>query len=366
MAYEAVESLQQTLLQILVRGNFLISPPVKYDQIVSILHKAVILQLNINHFPDKETIREVANTTADIIQYLFSPQNLTDCGSIDPTVRVSYQLGELAEELDSTVGYLVDYIQQRSDSALVEDPTELIAINTNGLRILAEKFKSTRRELEVEDLSISPPLTNKDVAAGFDDHLTDSAAFASSSRPTSKYDFAEDPSELPSNSPPTTKNDVVVGFDEDIAQMADRITHCPPDSYLEILPIDGMGGIGKSTLAKYVYDHPFITEHFDIRAWVTISQDYSLPSILSQLLASFRGKVDRVGRDSLKGMEEKLEIYKILSGRRYLIVMDDVWSAEALHHIWGLYPNKRNGSRIILTTRLMDVATYAATSRKFI
>ena len=61
MAYEALQSLQQTLLQILHRGDYLITPPVKY-QIVSIHDKAVVLQLNLNHFPDKESIRDVANS----------------------------------------------------------------------------------------------------------------------------------------------------------------------------------------------------------------------------------------------------------------------------------------------------------------
>ncbi|KAL1546820.1 hypothetical protein AAHA92_23368 [Salvia divinorum] len=108
MAYEAVDSLQQTLLLILQRrDDHLITPPVK-QQIISIHDKAVVLQFNLKRFPDKETIREVANTTEDIIQYLFFPQSLSDFGSIDPTVRLSDQLGKLAEELDSTVGYVVD------------------------------------------------------------------------------------------------------------------------------------------------------------------------------------------------------------------------------------------------------------------
>ncbi|KAL1546805.1 putative disease resistance protein RXW24L [Salvia divinorum] len=206
MAYEAVESLQQTLHIILLREDNLITPPVK-QRIVSIHDKAVGLQLNLKHFPDKETIREVANTAEEIIQYIFSPQNPSDCGFIDPSVILSDQLGQLAEELDSTVGNVVDYIRQRSDSALeseVDDPvvtTELIAINTSGLKRLTEKLKSTGIESEDEDPSDSPPLTNKDVAASFDDDLNDySAIVASSSRPTStsKYtvaDFAEDPSD---------------------------------------------------------------------------------------------------------------------------------------------------------------------------
>ena len=92
-----------------------------------------------------------------------------------------------------------------------------------------------------------------------------------------------------------------------------------------VLPIVGMAGIGKSELAKYIYHDPLMKFHFDIQAWVTVSQDYSTTSILSQLLASLKRKVDRVGRALMKVIEaEKIAIYKILAGRRYLIVMDDM------------------------------------------
>ncbi|XP_042033108.1 putative late blight resistance protein homolog R1A-3 [Salvia splendens] len=210
---------------------------------------------------------------------------------------------------------------------------------------------STGRELADEDPSDPPSITTKDAAIGFADNLSDSTAATSSSRPssTTKYfvaDFAEDPSK-----------DDLVRFDYDIAQMMDRIINYSY-SNLQILPIVGMGGIGKSTLARLIYDDPAIIEHFDIRAWVTISQDYSIPCIVSQLLASVKGRVDRVGRDSLKGIQaEEEDIYKTLSGRRYLIVMDDIWCAEVWDRLQLLFPDNNNSSRIILTTRKMDVAT---------
>ena len=201
-------------------------------------------------------------------------------------------MGKLAEELDSTVGDVVDYCKSNSDSVSdspaasssvlkseVEHlPVELIAINTRRLRRLADKIKSSGRELVDEDPSDSPSITTKDDVA-------------------------------------------VVGFDEDILQVMDRITDYSSYSNLQILSIIGMGGIGKSILARHIYNHSLVKHHFDIRAWVTISHDYSIPSILSQLLASLKGKVDPVGRDSMERMEaEKLEIHKILSRRRYLII----------------------------------------------
>ncbi|XP_047978959.1 putative late blight resistance protein homolog R1B-16 [Salvia hispanica] len=313
----------------------------------------------------KETIREEANTAEEIIQYLFSPQYLSDLGSIDPSVRLLDQLGELAEELDSTVGYVVDNIRQQSDfpavssssrSALeseVVDPvvaTDLIVINSNRLRRLAEKIMSTGRELADEDPSDPPSITTKDAAIGFADDLSDSTAATSSSRPasTTKYfvaDFAKDPSK-----------DDLVRFDYDMAQMMERVINYSY-SNLQILPIVGMGGIGKSTLTRQIYDDPLVKDRYDIRAWVTVSQNYSVESILSQLLASIKGKVDRVGRDSLKGIQaEEEDIYKTLSGGG-IIVMDDIWSAEAWDRVQCLFPDNNNSRQIILTTRKMDVAS---------
>ncbi|XP_047978949.1 putative late blight resistance protein homolog R1B-16 [Salvia hispanica] len=331
MAYEALNSLQQTLLQILQSNDHLTTHHIK-SRIISIHDKAVVLQLNLNHFPDKETIREVANTSEEIIQYLFSSEYLSNCKSIDTGLRLSDQLGELAEELDSTVGDVVDYCKSNkevSDSppvSEIEDQTvaqELSVISSNRFRNIADKIKST-------------------VGSDSNDSV----------------DFDEDPNDSPLLllSPPISKY-VVVGSDEDILQMKNRLTSISASR--EILPIVGMGGIGKSTLARHIYDDPMVMKRFDIRAWVTVSQDYSVESILSQLLASVKGKVDREGRDSLKVIEGRgNQIYNIFLDGRYLIVMDDIWSAKAWHSVSWLFPKNHNGSCIILTTRLMDVTTY--------
>ncbi|XP_042046788.1 putative late blight resistance protein homolog R1B-16 [Salvia splendens] len=377
MAYEAVESLQQSLLLILQRHDHLTTRHVK-QRIISIHTKAVVLQLNLKHFPEKETIMEVVNTTEEIIEYLFSPQKLSDCESTDPTIRL---LGKLAEEIDSTVGCVVDYCKSNavsyspadSDSSSsrstlksqVEDltvATELVVKISNRLRRLAVRIESTAIELVDEDPIDPPsisPLTSKDVVVSFNDNLSDSAA--------------------------VTSKDVVVGFYEDMQQIMDRLVR---DDTLEIrvIPIVGMGGIGKSTLAKIVYDNQLIKQHFYICAWVTLRQDYSIQSVLSILLASLKGKLDLVGRDSLKAtkeveleiseiLSERLrfmasrvewsapvqdslqEIYKILWGRRFLTVMDGIWSLTDIRNRTDqLFPDNLNGSRIMLTTRLKNVA----------
>ncbi|KAL0341537.1 UNVERIFIED_CONTAM: putative late blight resistance proteinR1C-3 [Sesamum calycinum] len=88
---------------------------------------------------------------------------------------------------------------------------------------------------------------------------------------------------LPSSSTPLSSGkNTMVGFDEYLLRILDELTR--DDSDLLILPIVGMGGIGKTTLARNTFDHLSIVEHFDTRLWSTVSQEYSEKEILLGLL----------------------------------------------------------------------------------
>ncbi|KAL0417236.1 UNVERIFIED_CONTAM: putative disease resistance RPP8-like protein 2 [Sesamum latifolium] len=121
-----------------------------------------------------------------------------------------------------------------------------------------------------------------------------------------------------------------------------------------------MGGIGKTTLAANVYGDPLIEYHFDARAWITLSQVYNVPDILLQVLNSLRKLSDTMLHQSEDELSE--HVHKTLCGRRYLIVMDDVWSTKAWDDFRRYFPDNKNGSRIILTTRRERVAIYAGSS----
>ncbi|KAM0942955.1 putative virus X resistance protein-like, coiled-coil [Dioscorea sansibarensis] len=140
----------------------------------------------------------------------------------------------------------------------------------------------------------------------------------------------------------------VVGFRHDIEVLLNQLTDVQ-NLRRSVVSIVGMGGLGKTTLAKEIYSNNAIKQHFDVCVWMTISQVYIVIDILKIIISRVVGLM----RDELEGLDEtmlKEKLLNSLNSRRYLIIMDDVWEKNFWNRIKGAFPDVMNGSRVLITT----------------
>ncbi|KAH6818659.1 hypothetical protein C2S51_002262 [Perilla frutescens var. frutescens] len=126
-----------------------------------------------------------------------------------------------------------------------------------------------------------------------------------------------------------------------------------------VLPIVGMAGIGKTTIAQLVYNDDQLACEFDLKMWVSVSIDFDILRITKSIIESASGK--RCKLSDLDPVQVRLQ--DLIRGKRFLLVLDDYWSEE--YKDWDIlfspFRVGANGSKILLTTRSMIVSRIVGT-----
>ena len=151
----------------------------------------------------------------------------------------------------------------------------------------------------------------------------------------------------------------IVGLDEDIKKVVAQLVN--EDKHCQVVSICGMGGLGKTTLAKKVYHHSEIRRHFDGFAWAYISQQCKTRDVWEGILIKLTSPTKDERDQILKMRDEELakRLNQVQKEKRCLVILDDIWSKEA----WGLlspgFPlGQESRSKILLTTRNREVALH--------
>ncbi|KAK4724906.1 hypothetical protein R3W88_027685 [Solanum pinnatisectum] len=152
----------------------------------------------------------------------------------------------------------------------------------------------------------------------------------------------------------------VVGRDKDVAEIKEKILNMRKDVVLCTIPIVGMGGLGKTTVAKRIFNDQHIKQQFEKRVWLCLPEMSETKSFLEQILESLTERKVEVQRRDLivKKLQDELE------GKKYLLVLDDMWRVDSIS--WHEFIdtlrgiNTSRGNCILMTTRMKQVASIVA------
>ncbi|KAK8350656.1 hypothetical protein V6Z12_A06G223000 [Gossypium hirsutum] len=129
---------------------------------------------------------------------------------------------------------------------------------------------------------------------------------------------------------------------------------CIVDKDVGIIGLYGLGGVGKTTLlTKLKNKFSTTTNDFEVVIWALVSKDFDVGKIQDRIGGNL-GFPD--GSWKNKHVDQKaVDIYRILSNKRFVVLLDDLWERVDLNQVGIPKPSQENGSKLIFTTRSLDV-----------
>ncbi|QHO25263.1 Putative disease resistance RPP13-like protein [Arachis hypogaea] len=154
------------------------------------------------------------------------------------------------------------------------------------------------------------------------------------------------------------KSDVFVGRDQEREDIVKLLLDDSNDGKLSVIPIWGMGGIGKTTLAQWVFNDDRVQQKFDVKTWVCVGEEFDVLKVTKTVVEkATSGPCNLNDLDSVQ-----LRLKNELAGKNFLVVLDDMWINNYMAWKKLLTPFQcgteagRHGGRILVTTRNEKIA----------
>ncbi|KAH1077684.1 hypothetical protein GYH30_052971 [Glycine max] len=162
----------------------------------------------------------------------------------------------------------------------------------------------------------------------------------------------------------------VIGREHDKEKIIELLMPQNPnddDKSLSVIPIVGIGGLGKTTLAKFVFNDKRIDKCFTLKMWVCVSDDFDINQLIIKIINSANVADAPLPQQNLNMVDLELlqnQLRNILAGQKFLLVLDDVWNDDRVK--WVELRNLIKvggaaGSKILVTTRIDSIASMMGT-----
>ncbi|KAK9159683.1 hypothetical protein Syun_006024 [Stephania yunnanensis] len=153
----------------------------------------------------------------------------------------------------------------------------------------------------------------------------------------------------------------VIGRDIEKKEITQLLINDDDNIALPVIAIVGIGGLGKTTIAQLVYNNGAVKNHFQLKIWISVSKDFNVKRLLREMLEA-TSKIAKHESSSMDLIQRCLE--EKLKGRRFLLVLDDMWIEDGFYEKWEalriVLKCADRGSTIIVTTRNGEVANMVA------